>query len=235
MAKLAGGAPAAAYVGVAGGTEETKGKRAQIREDFTSHTMKSFTRFSEYDADGSQTLDWEEFYAMQPKRVRDTHTAADIRKASAQRSCGLLLKARVVSPLQPHFDSLALQWFEAADTDGDGSLSINEFFVWSLTHAATKHGAVTLQSIFERYDKDGSGLLEKAEFDRAAAEMGFGAVSATLFKGMASNSGGGIPYRELTARLKRDVPQDIETKKMLSALMWTWDRGVEAEAKLDVS
>ena len=201
MPKLAVGAYG---VGVAGSVEAPKGKRAQIREDFTTHTMKSFTRFSEFDADGSQTLDWEEFYAMQPKRVRDTHTAADVRT-----------------------------WFDAADTDGDGSLSINEFFLWSLTHAATKHGAVTLQSIFERYDKDGSGFLEKAEFDKAAAEMGFGAVSASLFKGMANPSGGGISYRELTTRLKKEVPQDLETKKMLSALMWTWDRGVEAESKLD--
>ena len=49
-------------------------------------------------------LDFEEFYAMQPVRLRDEHSAAEIRT-----------------------------WFDAADSDGDGVLSCNEFFLtnWS--------------------------------------------------------------------------------------------------------
>ena len=31
-------------------------------------------------------------------------------------------------------------WFDSADTDGSGSLSVNEFFAWSLGNAVGTHG-----------------------------------------------------------------------------------------------
>ena len=45
----------------------------------------------EYDLDGNQLLDFEEFLAMQPVKVRQTYSADEIK-----------------------------EWFNAADTDGNG-------------------------------------------------------------------------------------------------------------------
>ena len=82
-------------------------------------------------------LDWEEFYSMQPKKIRDTHEAAAIR-----------------------------QWFDAADTDKSGSLSIDEFFLWSLGNAAVMFGARALTGVFERYDTNRTGMLDASEARR---------------------------------------------------------------------
>ena len=84
-------------------TAADKRHAAKTRIDLTKDMRRNAARFSEYDADGNQSLDWEEFYAMQPRRIRQEHSAAEIRK-----------------------------WFDAADSNGDGTMSINEFFAWSL-------------------------------------------------------------------------------------------------------
>ena len=57
-------------------------------------------RFAEYDLDGNQSLDFEEFLAMMPTRVREENSSEDIKK-----------------------------WFTLADTDGSGEISVNEFFM----------------------------------------------------------------------------------------------------------
>ena len=80
------------------------------------------TRFAEFDHDGNERLDFEEFYAMFPRRVRESHSADEIRN-----------------------------WFAAADADHSGELSINEFFVWTLSGAAAQHGANSLRAICEKY------------------------------------------------------------------------------------
>lgn len=44
-----------------------------------------------------------------------------------------------------------------------GRLSVNEFFAWSLSGAALKHGATAIEAAFARYDRDGSGYLDSFE------------------------------------------------------------------------
>ena len=75
-------------------------------------------RFAEFDADGDKKLDFEEFLAFLPKRIRDVYTPRDIRA-----------------------------WFDAADTNGDGTLSTNEFFRFSLSSSALRWGANPIKSI----------------------------------------------------------------------------------------
>ena len=55
--------------------------------------------FAEYDLDGNQKLEFDEFLAMQPKVVHSNFSVSQIR-----------------------------YWFDQADIDGNGSLSVNEFF-----------------------------------------------------------------------------------------------------------
>ena len=55
-------------------------------------------RFAETaELDDDASLDFEEFLAMQPRQLRDMHSTSTIR-----------------------------EWFDAADTDGSGRLSVNE-------------------------------------------------------------------------------------------------------------
>ena len=54
---------------------------------------------------------------------------------------------------------------------GNGALSVHEFFLWSLGNAAAKHGSTSLKTIFEKYDKDGTGTLDASEFEKACEQM----------------------------------------------------------------
>ena len=59
--------------------------------DFRDTIVSDTRTFTEFDIDGNQSLDFEEFYAMQPNVIRDRYTAEEIR-----------------------------QWFDSADLDGNG-------------------------------------------------------------------------------------------------------------------
>ena len=135
-----------------GGPEEKDSKRNQ--RDVKQQMAASLRRFGENAevSDGQLLLDFEEFYAMQPGRIRDKHTASEIRS-----------------------------WFDAADVSNDGRLSLHEFFMFSLSVSAQEYGAATMEKIFRRHDRDRSGLLDALEFSRAMDEMGFGVAAHELF------------------------------------------------------
>ena len=52
-------------------------ERLQQKAMMTGSTAEAARRFAEHDHDGNQELDWEEFYAMQPRRLRDRYTHAE--------------------------------------------------------------------------------------------------------------------------------------------------------------
>ena len=64
------------------------------------------------------------------------------------------------------------------------ALSINEFFVWSLSHASRQFGSSALETAFKSYDTDKRGYLTSATFGMAARDMGFGAVAHDIFKAL---------------------------------------------------
>ena len=64
-----------------------------------------------FDLDGDQKLDYDEFYTMQPASMRERFSPQTIR-----------------------------EWFEEADADGSGHVSLNEFFLWSLRKAGNQFG-----------------------------------------------------------------------------------------------
>ena len=82
-------------------------------------------RFKDYDFDGAVGLDYEEFYSIQPRKIREHHSAARIRK-----------------------------WFDAvcAANGKPGVVSVNDFFLWSLSPAATAFGAGSLGAALKSYD-----------------------------------------------------------------------------------
>ena len=93
--------------------------------------------FATFDRDGNAALDFEEFVAMQPRRVRDTHSLKEMQ-----------------------------EWFDAADEDGNGSLSINEFLRWSLGKAKSNNAIAILEHAFRKFDKsdDGNASIDFNQF-----------------------------------------------------------------------
>ena len=84
------------------------------RGKITRGTKADVMRFAEVD-DGDQELDFEEFLAMMPRKLREVHPTEEIRV-----------------------------WFDSADDDGNGMLSINEYFKWTLGMNAAQHGSESL-------------------------------------------------------------------------------------------
>ena len=172
----------------------------KLSNEMRGNSLREGMRFAEQDEDGNERLDFEEFLAMQPRRVREMHSAEDIRR-----------------------------WFDLADTDGSGELSINEFFCWSLTNAALRLGGNTLAWAFAKYDTDGTGYLDSHEFERAAADMGYGMVSHEIFCALDRDNSGTLTYNELVERLTANVPADRPTKGLVVDLVWAFDREAKEE------
>ena len=95
--------------------------------------------------------------------------------------------------------------FDAADESGDGVLSREEFFMWSLTIAAEFNGRCGLESIFERYDSTGDGVLDATEFATAVEDTGFGDVAHELFMQFDADQSGTLSYREIMDVLRDRV------------------------------
>ena len=107
------------------------------RKKLIFEMQKDAMLFAEYDQNQDRKIDFGEFIALQPKGVRDAFGAEEIRV-----------------------------WFDAADVDRDGTLSISEFFRWSAAKASKRHGAEMLESAFHVYDKDSTGQLDAIEFEQ---------------------------------------------------------------------
>ena len=108
-------------------------------------------RYRHYDFDGDVDLDWEEFYSIQPRKIREQHSAASIRK-----------------------------WFNAmyAASGKPGVASVNDFFMFTLSARASEQGAGSLGAALKRYDTTPAyavtGDLDRAEFAVVCETMGFG-------------------------------------------------------------
>ena len=112
------------------------------------------------------------------------------------------LKAVAMPPDAPEAEVERLrEVFDAADIDGSGFLSRDEYFLWSLTIAAEFNGRCGLESIFEKYDQSGDGLLDAAEFAAAIEDIGFGDVAHDLFIELDSDESGSVSYQEMIQTL----------------------------------
>lgn len=160
-----------------------------------SSMKEATTLFAEYDRNADGVLDFEEFYAMLPHRVRDGHTAEDIHA-----------------------------WFNGADTDGNGTLSINEFFCWTLSNAAEAYGASSIEAALRKFDKspDKSGRFDLLAFERICGELGFGEHHAqSVFRSLDKDGTGWVDTDEIAASLRlRPEKARQETKQLVTTLMW---------------
>ena len=129
------------------------------------------------------------------------------------------------------------RWFHAADADGNGEVSINEFFVFSLTREATRtkgSGQDCIRAIFQQYDVDGTGHLDKAEFRKVAEDLGFGAMADVIFDDLDDDASGFVHYDEVINKIKpmAKVIGKSPTKMFVMSMAWIeHDKAVDLAAE----
>ena len=140
---------------------------------FALNAQKDALRFAEADANSNMQLDFDEFLEMQPKRIRMMYPEETIR-----------------------------EWFHAADVDGDGCVSVDEFFMWTLGRQSLK-GLDSLRGVFNAYDRDATGYLDASEFHSMCVDMGFGAAANEIFELLDHDETGFISYNEIIVHLQQ--------------------------------
>jgi Ca2+-binding EF-hand superfamily protein len=79
-------------------------------------------------------------------------------------------------------DDVLRQLFRLVDADETESISLDEFFVWTLSFLKSSKGS-GLDEVFRKYDRarEPIGNLNALEFAAAAEDVGFGEVANELF------------------------------------------------------
>ena len=171
-----------------------------------------------FDLDGDQKLDFDEWHMMQPAAMRE------------------------------HFSPKVFrEWFDQADVDKSGNLSLNEFFLWSLTQAGAAYGTYlsplqmgtnALGRAFESYDTNSNGHLDYDEFLAMCQHLGFSAFAKEIFQALDTDHSGALSYAEMVQSLTTEIPTDLDAKGFLTALVCSLSAGQtnEEEAeKIDTS
>jgi Ca2+-binding EF-hand superfamily protein len=153
--------------------------------------------FQEADINRDGRLDFSEFEASIPDKVKKMHTAAEMR-----------------------------EWFDMLDHDKNGEVSRDEHLRWSLNAAALASGA-GLKDVFARYDGDGSGTLSLMEFCRAANDFGAGEHAEQLFSTLPGSSAGRVNYCDIVALVQSaqglgqlDPKWSSKMRTFLTAMAW---------------
>jgi Ca2+-binding EF-hand superfamily protein len=119
----------------------------------------------------------------------------------------------------PPSEATLREWFSSIDTggdEGDGSVSIDEFFRFTLLDVARKVGG--LQIIFQPYDRDGSGRLSIDEFAAAMDDLGFDAASEAIIGEADPSRLGVVRYDELIDLLRTERTSRASAREMMRAL-----------------
>lgn len=189
------------YTFAAGLSSGTQEQRT--RANLALNGMESDSRrFAEGDRNADQLLSFDEFIAMLPPGVRKRFGIIQLRS-----------------------------WFDEADVDNSGSLSVGEYFKWTLRNAVETHGYDVLRTIFQRYDRDGSGSVTLREFQTACDDIGFGFAAMSIFRMLDPDRSGSIEYSELTQSLE-SLTLDTQAKQMLASLTQSYNSEASAESQL---
>jgi calcium-dependent protein kinase len=108
-----------------------------------------------------------------------------------------------ISELKQVFRSLgsssaqADRMLEEADTSGDGTISFDEFKKLSLASYSSSGDA--LRKVFDYFDADGSGFIDRAELSVMLRKLGFGWQGSGIFKAADTDGDGKVSFAEFCA------------------------------------
>ena len=94
------------------------------------------------------------------------------------------------------------------DADGSGKLTTNDYIRFSL-HEALRRSSVNLINMFQRWDEDSNGVIDRVEFRRAVRALGFDAVDFpdsaidAVFDEFDEDGSGSLDYMELAQELAK--------------------------------
>ena len=152
--------------------------------------------FLNADTDGSRSLSWEEFECAVPKELKEECSPAQLRAI-----------------------------FDSADADGDGDLTMDEFFLWTLGVASQANGRSGLEAIFHKYGT-GKALLDGFAMARAVEDLGFGSFAHDLFVQLDHDESGTVSYEEMLSALQERVGTVTRAnKRFLTAIAFRQQGG----------
>lgn len=181
-----------------GSTKRVKVSRKASMSDVTKDNTAKLSRdvakaFFEADLTGEHKLSCEEFITVVPAAMKTRATPEDLQKL-----------------------------FESVDYDGNGFISIDEFFIWTLSFMRTTKGS-GLDEVFLRYDKKGLGELNASDFARACEDIGFGDLANDFFIELDPENKGVIAPGSVLGQIKsRRVSR--EAKRFITELAFDADR-----------
>ena len=118
------------------------------------------------------------------------------------------------------------QLFETFDADKSGTVSMEEYLLFSL-HEALSQTEDKLVELFTSWDEDGSGTVSLKEFEQGVSVLGYGVsgkVCRSLFQKIDTDKSGTLKIGELKALL--NVEKDSDKRKVMHAKSGTAEADV---------
>ena len=175
--------------------------------------------FIHADINDDQELDLDEFTNALPEAVRSKHNTETIKK-----------------------------WFDSADEDKNGMVSLYEFVQWSMQAASLATGKSAVE-LFQKYDRDRTGTLDRNEFVMGAKELGFGEYAHDLFDQLPRRRDGTVSYYDIIDQMKglrgmsktmnsfilAMASNGVDQKKKTGTVGWSFKAADAESARLELA
>lgn len=163
----------------------------QHDEEMASLIQASSAGFFAADLDGDSQLTFDEFCHTLPASTRENAS-----------------------------DELLREVFTLADADGDGFITRDEWFLWTISWVQSFSGlGGSLEARFRKYDVTGDGCLNLEEATHMMTDIGFPVAAHVVFEELDRNKDGTLCYREIVEELKaRKGQYSEEAQRLFTAL-----------------
>ena len=182
------------------------------------------------DNDDNKELSFEEACARDRiactrTRASDILSVCDAYAACADSQFITALPTRVSSRHPTH---KLREWFDLADQDGDGSISMAEFMQWSIMMTRVVTGVGILKIMQFDDDKPCESGLDEMQFTKFARTMGFGPHASELYTELPLRSDETIDIEALAAMSR--MPDKVRSQRMRDFLMaMSWNSTADVD------